>query len=374
MKTILLLLLTLGLTNSYSQTIWRCNNDPSVPLSANMFRTLQEAHDAASANDIIYVEPSYQEVSYGNVDITKTLKIIGNGYDHAINESLINVPFDKRSSIIGRVNIISGAGTVLESLLTRDIRIQSPNVKISRCKITYNPNVLWTIELVRNSLGKNAIGARIYKNFIVGSVYSNGFSEYDGNNQTNTPNFVENIEIKNNIILGGSVSSNLIPTGSASANPGTFVPAAKGFNISNNYLHQMVSNCFNCTVYSNIFYSPSNLGVLNESPGSVATKNACINSNCLDGTNNIFIPNISIVFEGPNYNDFDSYFRTKAGSPTIEQGLDGTDIGPFGTNDPYRLSGLAPIPQITGYSANTSNGIYTSTTPMSVNISIKGSN
>jgi hypothetical protein len=375
MKTILLLLLTLGLTNSYSQTIWRCNNDPSVPLSANMFRTLQEAHDAASANDIIYVEPSYQEVSYGNVDITKTLKIIGNGYDHAINESLINVPFDKRSSIIGRVNIISGTGTILEGLVTRDIKIQDQNVKIFRCKIVYNPNVSEQISLIRNQFGKNASGAKLLKNFItLGSIYATGFSEYDGVNLINTPNYIENVEIKNNIFANGNITSILIPAGSTTVIPSLMVPSAKGFTVSNNYFQQMLSYCYQCTLSSNIIFGPSSLGILNESPASVASNNACIGSNCLDGSNNIFVSNHSIIFEGPNYFEFDNYLRTKAGSPTIGQGLDGTEIGPFGTSDPYRLSGLAPIPQITTYSGNTSNGIYTSNTPMSVQISIKGNN
>lgn len=369
MKTILLLLLTLGLTNSYSQTIWRCNNDPSVPLSANMFRTLQEAHDAASANDVIYVEPSYQGFSYGNIDISKTIKIIGNGYDHTNNEALIIPPFDKRSSIIGRVNIISGAGTSIESLQTNDITIQAQNVTISRCKVVpsiFSNNIL----LIRNQFEKNASGAKIFKNFIKGGIQTNGYTEYNGNTQIHTPQFVENVEIKNNIL--GRITSILLPSGFTNISPYISVPSAKSYTISNNYFEAAVEYCFNCIVQSNIFHSSGI--VLHESPGSVATKNACIQSNCLQGSNNVFAPSHAVVFEGPNYGDYDSYFRTKASSPTIGQGLDGTDIGPFGTNDPYRLSGLASIPQITNYSGNTSNGIYTSTTPMSVNISIKGNN
>jgi hypothetical protein len=369
MKTILFVLLTFGFTNSYAQTIWRCNNDPSVPLSANMFRTLQEAHDAASANDIIYVEPSYQGFSYGNVDISKTIKIIGNGYDHTINEALIIPPYDKRSSIIGSVNIISGAGTSIESLQTNGITIQAQNVTISRCKVVPSQFSNYIL-LIRNQSGKNASGAKIFKNFIITGIQTNGYSEYDGNTQINTPNFIENVEIRNNIL--GGITASRLPTGGVVANQNLFIPSAKSYTISNNYFGASVEHCFNCNVHSNIFHSSGI--VLHVSPGSVATKNACIQSNCLQGSNNVFAPSHAVVFEGPNYGDYDSYFRTKAGSPTIGQGLDGTDIGPFGTNDPYRLSGLAPIPQITTYSGNTSNGIYTSSTPMSVQISIKENN
>jgi hypothetical protein len=93
----LALLLMANLSNA--QTIYRCNNDPSVTLSPNMFRTLQAAHDAASAGDIIYVEPSYNSISYGSLICTKTLRIIGNGYFQTQNTS-ISQPWQKIESII----------------------------------------------------------------------------------------------------------------------------------------------------------------------------------------------------------------------------------------------------------------------------------
>ena len=61
-------------------------------------------------------------------------------------------------------------------------------------------------------------------------------------------------------------------------------------------------------------------------------------------------------------------------SPAIGAGFGGVDAGAFGTNNPYRLSGLAPVPQITAYSQNASSGIYTTATPMSITISVRGNN
>ena len=72
-----LFLLALIAFGSDGQTIRRCNNNPGVT-GVNMYTTIQAAHDAAVAGDIIYLEPS--SVSYGNLDARKRLTIIGNGY------------------------------------------------------------------------------------------------------------------------------------------------------------------------------------------------------------------------------------------------------------------------------------------------------
>ena len=50
-----------------AQTIRRCNNNPGVT-GVNMYTTIQAAHDAAVAGDIIYVEPS--NANYGALTCT----------------------------------------------------------------------------------------------------------------------------------------------------------------------------------------------------------------------------------------------------------------------------------------------------------------
>lgn len=76
----------------------------------------------------------------------------------------------------------------------------------------------------------------------------------------------------------------------------------------------------------------------------------------------------------PHFNNPDKDFQLSGSSQAIGAVLGGVDAGAFGTNNPYRLSGLAPVPQITAYSQNASSGIYTTATPMSITISVRGNN
>lgn len=72
---------------------------------------------------------------------------------------------------------------------------------------------------------------------------------------------------------------------------------------------------------------------------------------------------MSTVFE--DYTTFiDNGYILKAGSPAIGTGVLGVDCGPFGTNDPYVLSGMPPIPAIFDFEMNQTIG--TSTIPVTI--------
>jgi hypothetical protein len=344
----------LASNSSNSQNILRCNNDPTVPLTTGMYRTAQEAHDAANVGDIIYLEPSL--ISYGNLAITKTLKIYGNGYFHNEN-SLSNQNWNKKPSILGNVQINNAPNTLLEgiSVGTNDnlssISIGSINVTIKRCKISY------IINLVRHTTS-NPSGAKILECFGA-SVYA---AYTDPNNW-----LIENAEIKNNI--GGGV------TGVLKEND---LPILRNFVITENTEFSGVSFCENCTVQNNIFRNPSLQGLFTNGMtfNSTASNNLCIFRPCIQGTNNIDNLSPSDLYNlpsGANPN-FDNSYIIKDNSLAKTAGLGSIEAGAFGGSSPYKLSGLPSLPQITSYSETTSNGIYTANHPMSVTISVKSNN
>ena len=382
-KTSILLLLTclLGTLEGISQNIWRCNNDPSVTLSPNMFRTLQAAHDAASAGDIIYVEPSYQgTVSYGALTCLKTLKIIGNGYFHTDNTT-ITQPWVNQGSLVDYINIEAGDGTILNGLsftAGAAVNIKAQNVTVTRCKI------YGQLTLQRNNSSQNPSGAIISHNFFVNEYYvlfnSIGTSTYNSTTCLYTTYQVENITIKNNININfgsmGTISSGGGGLTSCSGLATVTIPGSKNFTFANNVMIDPISQCQNCTVQSNIFLYPDVAGILLNCPGTAASNNVCITSPCVNGTNNVNSVNLATVFVGTVNNGAtpDKSYQLTNSSPAKLAGFGGVDAGAFGTTDPYRLSGLAPIPQITSYSKNASSGVYTTSTPMTVTISVRGNN
>ncbi len=390
----LALVLMANLSNA--QTIYHCNNDPYVTLSPNMFRTLQAAHDAASAGDIIYVEPSYNSTSYGGLTCTKTLRIIGNGYDLTPNTS-ITQPWNKSESLLGGSNstftiIIrkTAPNTVFEglnlSLSGADLLVEAQNVTFSRCKIYVASGSYF--QLIRKNTGENASGAIITKCRLGGGgsglyIYANGYDDFNATTCAYTPYQVQNVTISNNIGFGGvSVNTSTLPPYNftirqgGSCTPATApvsVPHANNFTIINNVTYSTlgINSCQNCTVQSNIID-----GVIQSQLFStiVAGNNVCT-STCGFGSNNVQNILLSSIFLGAGqWNTTDEDFRLKVGSPAIGAGVGGVDAGAFGTNNPYRISGLAPIPQITSYSKNASSGVYTTTTPMTVTISVRGNN
>lgn len=385
MKQSLLIALTISLLVNLSkaQTIYRCNNDPSVTLSPNMFRTLQAAHDAASAGDIIYVEPSYQgSISYGSLICTKTLRIIGNGYNHVAGSS-ISQPWRQVRSIIGNVITIekTAPNTILEGLnyvISNALNIRATNVTITRC--IYEGGVSASISLERDATGSNGSNAKIAKNFGLPRINGSGYSIYNAPTCSYTAFQIENVIVSNNIIneyengLQMNSGNTILLSGGTCTSPSVQIPVFKNFIISNNtFMGGLgITSCQGCTVQNNII--KYGLGTGLNAHGSVASNNVCT-TGCDFGSNNI--ENVSIanlfVIASPIY--VDQNYRLSLTSPAIGAGVGGVDAGAYGTNNPYRISGLAPIPQITSYSKNASSGVfYTTTTPMTVTISVRGNN
>jgi hypothetical protein len=373
MKKVLLLIsgILIQFQSLFAQNILRCNNDPTIPATGNVYRTIQQAHNAASDGDIIYVEPSFSSVSYGDLTVSKGIKIIGNGYDINENKNLIAEPADSRSSILGNINIQSGVGVILEGLDLQSVYIGAPNTIIRRCKFLGGYSNVLTLE--RNDAGRNASGSTVlhcYFAGINGNINVLGYSV--SNNNISTPIHVENVSFINCLFRSGSFNVGNVTGGNGNVNNGTYsLPAAKGFVFANNYMLSMLRECYECQLFSNIFGSGANFDSGYRISNTVASHNMCFGSSCPYGNNNL-VSTENSEFSGWSGSPIGQILLESASAKNA--GLNGTDMGIFGGANPFRLSGLPAVPIITEYSKNASSGIYTNSSPMSVTISIQSNN
>ncbi|WP_411894694.1 hypothetical protein [Winogradskyella sp. A2] len=93
-KVFLFCSLGLFLTNIEAQTIITIDNNAN---STTTYTTIQDAHDNAADNDIIYVQPS--GTSYGNLNITKPLTIVGRSHSEPGKISTIGAVSVRSSNV-----------------------------------------------------------------------------------------------------------------------------------------------------------------------------------------------------------------------------------------------------------------------------------
>lgn len=353
MKTINYIFLFVSLSFfAQAQTIRRVTNDPNIPLGTNMYRTLQAAHDAATAGDIIYVQSSYQGASYGDLTSTKRLHIIGNGYSIDENKDILgaNTPYNTGTSIAGYINLNFGDGTIIEGLKIEYLYVRT-RIILRRCDV-------YSLEILKVSANQDPSSSNI--------SHSNIFAFSLKNNSGITT--LNNITIANNIIrgaIGGQYENE---------------SAISNIFIRNNYIFSGISYMTNIQLHSNILHAVNGYGetlyYTPRCPNKVGSNNVCIDKPCDVGSNNVNGPLEIVLFGYANGGSptIPKHHILSNSSPAKGAGLGGVDAGPFGTADPFRLSGLPAIPQITSYSSQISNSIYTPSTPMNVTISVRGNN
>jgi hypothetical protein len=309
-------------------------------------------------------------MTYGSLICTKTLRIIGNGFYHLANANIISQPFFQGESVVGGITVNSTApSTIIEGLYPGTCYIKAQNVKITRC-------LGGNFFLIRDNLGSNASGAIITKNINFGLKFTGYYENSPSPSCASVDYQIENVIIKNNlnVTIDWSNSAVLRRGGSCSVSNSYQVPSLKNSTISNNTNYSVLELYGeNTVVHSNICSSLNISGTYAYPSNYVtASKNVC-NVVCGYGANNLDNIALNTLFTSSNPS-LDSGFRLSATSPAIGAGLGGIDAGAYGGSDPYRISGLAPIPQITSYSKNASSGVYTTTTPMTVTISVRGNN
>ncbi len=354
-KTYLTGLLILLITIVHAQTVWVADNNFNAPTGANVFNTIQAAVNAASDGDIVQVQPS--PTTYGNASIDKQLTLMGIGFNvdkdvaHLSNMGAIYLrnnidnSNDSDGTIITGLNFTflwpgfdTGPDFVLENILIQNCQFQ----------YLYNINTLNGYSPIdgfeiRDCYVWGSIGGYgLYFSLLATNVIiRNNVILYGHYFQSTTPG---NIIISNNILFDGIqikangsnatiLNNNFIASSGSDA---AFFTEMKDCIVANNVFYGMtpsVSNSGNSTstnfqrnlFNNNLVYStgddvmpPAGGGVGNTGSGNIT------------GTSPLFT-NVQLLNTWSSAYDF----SLQVGSPALNAGSDGTDIGITGGAFPF---------------------------------------
>jgi len=282
------------------------------------FTNVQDAHDAASAGDSIYIEAS--PTSYGTLTISKKIHVFGTGYFLAQN---MNLQASVISSKLYSISLAAGSDETTIQGLYFDYGIL----------MVGNPSISDVI---------------ISRNAIVGGIYF-----------TST-GLIEDIFILHNYIIGtnnplfslrteGLSNKNLIVMNNIFAYAGIYsrisLHAQTSAVFLNNIFNLYVVSTSNCDYQNNIWLqAAAGNPTLNSFSYNVATA-----TQVPAGSNNQQNVNNASIFVGyPTQGSYtsDNRFELLGGSPAEGAGNGGVDCGVFGGTQPYILSGIPPIPTI----------------------------
>jgi len=302
-RTLLIATAIIMIAQITSATVWRVN---ATPNSSADYTSLQAAHDNAStlADDTLYLEGS--TFPAGGLTITKKLTIIGNGYflgenpdtQHNISPSII--------SAIVYCQAGSEGSKFTGCTFNEAIYIYTNNIIIERNFFNYANYQVYGVANCSDIL-----------------ILDNYFISHTSWSNIHFPNTHSNILVANNYFYGQ-------------------------INVSGNFGGIFANNIFNrpATIY--------NSTVVN----NIALTNSITLTNCITtyniGTSTQFgnqdgnQENVlqTDIFVGLSGNSTDGQWQLKVGSPAIGTGENGTDIGIYGGENPYKLSGLPAIPAI----------------------------
>jgi len=326
-----------------SQTIITIDNSPT---SITTFQTIQEAHDAATSGDIIYVQPT--ATSYGNVIIDKAITIVGRSYREVNNISTLG-------TITIRSSNVTIKGIQFSNMLTN---INGPNplpfvgTKLYECRFN-NANLGVTVTL-NPTIALNDVE-------IQGCVFSS-FVQF-----TDTTNIL--------------ISNNIITNGFLTRNPTTLVISNNIFRAgSGNISLSNLSSTETVLLFNNMFttnFATNRTVTLNNGDfnfSNCLTYNYGVgNLNFVAGTGT-FLENNSLLNTNPLFTDIDSNIAQslagasttynpairmddltlQAGSPALTGGGGGSEIGLYNNGFNYNIIGNPrdiPTMDITNYDA-----------------------
>lgn len=313
--------------------IWRLNNNgnnqiPAITADFPASTTLQQAHDNASvaSGDTLHVEQS--PTTYGNCVFTKRLVVIGPGYYLAANPNTqVNISW---GATVGNLTFYTAgaASTQVFGLTTGNVYMGVNNLLIARCNIT------GAVYIGNTSTG-NIDGMTLRQNLInpnTNAVISNSGT-----------GIITNMTIQNNIINAGSYVNGIVL--------GTNISGLIKSNIVQCYYAPM--NVYNFYVVNNITYSATSSGNtfnncnIEFNSGTIAGQfQAPAGSNNTIGSGNLVKSQAQVNYVGGTSPD--GIFQLNSASEVKGVGKDGVDLGVYAGDYPYKLSGIAPVPNIYG--------------------------
>ena len=323
-------------------TVWRVNN---IPGAATDFITFDACITNASVvnGDTVHIESS--ATAYSNsTNINKRLVFIGTGYFLSGATGNAGLQANTEPAFFSgplRFDSLGSGSRFLGLDLRSDLYLdpRADNIRFERCRFS---NISWNTNAASTS--------NRAQNIVFNKCYFNAVS-------TTTQFYYDNLEVTNCIITS-SFSFNAGNIASALIRNNVFLGAITITNayFANNISLNIGTGSFNVT-FSTI---RNNIAQFNILPAG-------------DGNQN----NISqaSLFIGSTGNSTDGQWRLAAGSPAIGAGetVSGVtpDCGAFGTPDPYRLSGIPPIPSIYSLTVPTSVPVGQ---PLNVSISTRSNN
>jgi hypothetical protein len=347
MRSILIIVALVAVCQvAVAQTIRRVNNNLAAT-GLNVYTTVQAAHDAAAANDIIIIEPSI--ISYGSLISTKPLKIYGNGYFLTTNTEL---RLDTRPSTVVDVTFATASsGSYIAGVsIAGSVTIKMANdITVTRC-------YLGSLTIDTRNLA-NSAQANISNHVISGNCFTGGIGVF-------TSGFtITNISVTNNIIRDLSAAA------------GNDIQAwiVRNNSFFNNTGYPGLTISLNNSVFENNLLTPSttSYGYILSFTNTTYSYNAVYNNLFTPGNGNINNVDFPSEFVAPGGLSDDEKYQLINTSALKTAGSGGTEIGAFGGATPYVISGIPPIPSI-------SNMVHTATgsdvVDLQVTISVKSNN
>lgn len=343
-KTFTLFALTFVFISFSAQAkIWRVNN---IPGAATDFTTFDACVANASVlnGDTVYLEGS--STAYANsANINKRLIFISTGYFLSGSGSNAGLQANTETASFSgalRFDSLASGSRFLGINMGVDLWLdpRADNIRFERCRFN---NISWNTTA--------ASTANRAQNLVFNKCYFNGVS-------TTSQFYFDNLEITNCIITGNFA-----------------------FNSPNITSALVRNNLFQNGITLTNTYFANNI-LLNIGPGSFNASFSTIRNNISQftgvlpaGDGNLQGFAQSAIVVGSAGNSTDGQWRLIAGSPAIGAGetVGGVtpDCGPFGTPDPYRLSGIPPIPTIYSLTVPTSVPVGQ---PLNITISTRSNN
>jgi len=321
--------------NAQAKIVYLNNNLENPKISENLYTNWADAYAAASVGDTIYVVGS--NFDYGRITIEKKLTVIGPGY---FLEGNTQTQVDKKEAMFNQVTLKEGSdGTLIKGLSINggyglDISDQIDDITIEN-NYCYDITFNFRPQDIYNNIS-------IKKCFIKSNLSMASGYDVVLSNLTLTNNFINGVSIEDGST--GIVSRNLF---------------------LGNDLKMGTSSSFEIT--DNIFLNDNvNSFTIQNLPDASVHNNISLTGAFGDANGNMTAPQ-STLFTTDENATTDGQYMLSESSPAKGAGTNGTDIGPFGGPDPYRLSGLPDLPNI--YELST--GGFVSGDEMPVQIKIK---
>ncbi|MGH1339752.1 MAG: hypothetical protein ACRBFS_26775 [Aureispira sp.] len=327
----ILFLLVLLLGSTYAQaTIWTVSNSGGTPAQ---FSDLQIAHNTALAGDTLFVHAS--GFTYGDVQITKTITIIGEGYSGATTTTIHNVDFTNinasNSSLIG----LKITGDIDANLVSSGSTVDA--VSIERCYLMDNTGTTYNARIEGTKIISRGNNWIIRHCIVVNTELCYGYAR-------SSPAYGTGWIIANNWIHN---NDNATTTTTYTINE------LNGAIIENNYIldtDNAIENTSNSIVKNNMFDGVLDLDDNND-PSNVIQNNLA--NNALFNATNGNLPNTTPLFVvGATYPSFNvlttADLQLQPSSLANGAGVGGTDMGIHGGATPM------PLPPYDGKAAKPS--------------------